>query len=142
MDDRTSIWSVPAKWQKAFFWLFTFQMAVITGILIWYHGWQKTNDTKVETFIAIGHDVGGFILPVTALTFILVEVGFMLSEIFLRERFEKGREQGLEQGLEQGSEQEKKRRKEQASRLVDSGKLPAEVLELLFGDEAEQGNSS
>jgi TRAP-type C4-dicarboxylate transport system permease small subunit len=130
MDDRTSIWSVPAKWQKAFFWLFTFQMAVITGILIWYHGWQKTNDTKVETFIAIGHDVGGFILPVTALTFILVEVGFMLSEIFLRERFEKGREQ------------EKKRRKEQASRLVDSGKLPAEVLELLFGDEAEQGNSS
>ena len=130
MDDRTSIWSVPAKWQKAFFWLFTFQLAVITGVLIWYHGWQKTNDTKVETFIAIGHDVGGFILPVTALTFILVEVGFMLSEIFLRERFEKGREQ------------EKKRRKEQAIQLVDSGKLPPEVLELLFGDEEERDNSS
>ena len=57
---------------------------------------------RVETFIAIGHDVGGFVLPVTALTFILVEVGFMLSEIFLRERFEKGREEGLEQGLGAG----------------------------------------
>ena len=107
---------MPAKWQKAFFWLFTLQLAVITGILIWYHVWVKTDDTRVETFIAIGHDVGGFVLPVTALTFILVEVGFMLSEIFLRERFEKGREEGLEQ--------EKKRRKERASRLVDSGKLP------------------
>ena len=138
MDDRASIWSVPAKWQKAFFWLFTFQLAVITGVLIWYHVWQKTDDTKVETFIAIGHDLGGFVLPVTALTFILVEVGFMLSEIFLRERFEKG----LEEGLEQGLEQEKKRRKERASRLVDSGKLPPEVLDLLFGDEEEQINSS
>jgi hypothetical protein len=68
------------------------------------------------------------------LTFILVEVGFMLSEIFLRERFEKGREQG--------SEQEKKRRKEQATQLVDSGKLPPEVLKLLFGDEEERDNSS
>ncbi len=125
---------MPAKWQKAFFWLFTFQLAIITGVLIWYHGWQKTDDTKVETFIAIGHDVGGFVLPATALTFILVEVGFMLSEIFLRERFEKGREQG--------SEQEKKRRKEQATQLVDSGKLPPEVLELLFGDEEERDNSS
>ena len=133
MDDRTSIWSVPAKWQKAFFWLFTLQLAVITCVLIWYHVRVKTDDTRVETFIAIGHDVGGFVLPVTALTFILVEVGFMLSEIFLRERFEKGREEGLEQ--------EKKRRKELASRLVDSGKLPAEVLELLFDDE-EQNNSS
>ena len=54
----------------------------------------------------------------------------MLSQIFLRERFEKGREQ------------EKQRRKERASRLVDSGKLPAEVLEFLFGDEEEQNNSS
>ena len=54
----------------------------------------------------------------------------MLSEIFLRERFEKGREQ------------EKKRRKEQATQLVDSGKLPPEVLELLFGDEEERDNSS
>ena len=125
---------MPAKWQKAFFWLFTFQLAIITGVLIWYHGWQKTDDTKVETFIPIGHDVGGFVLPATALTFILVEVGFMLSEIFLRERFEKGREQG--------SEQEKKRRKEQATQLVDSGKLPPEVLELLFGDEEERDNSS
>ena len=125
---------MPAKWQKAFFWLFTFQLAIITGVLIWYHGWQKTDDTKVETFIAIGHDVGGFVLPATALTFILVEVGFMLSEIFLRERFEKGREQG--------SEQEKKRRKERASHLVYSGKLPAEVLELLFDDAEEQDNSS
>ena len=121
---------MPAKWQKAFFWLFTFQLAIITGVLIWYHGWQKTDDTKVETFIAIGHDVGGFVLPATALTFILVEVGFMLSEIFFRERFEKGREQ------------EKKRRKEQATQLVDSGKLPPEVLELLFGDEEERDNSS
>jgi hypothetical protein len=129
---------VPAKWQKAFFWLFTFQLAIITGVLIWYHGRQKTDDTKVETFIAIGHDVGGFVLPATALTFILVEVGFMLSEIFLRERFEKGREQGLEQGLER----EKKRRKERASHLVYSGKLPAEVLELLFDDAEEQDNSS
>ena len=129
MDDRTSIWSVPAKWQKAFFWLFTLQMAVITGILIWYHVWHKTDDTRVETFIAIGHDVGGFVLPVTALTFILVEVGFMLSEIFLRERFEKGREEGLEQ--------EKKRRKERAARLVDSGKLSPEALELLFNDEEQ-----
>ena len=125
---------MPAKWQKAFFWLFTLQMAVITGILIWYHVWEKTDDTRVETFIAIGHDVGGFVLPITALTFILVEVGFMLSEIFLRERFEKGREQGLEQ--------EKKRRKELASRLVDTGKLPAEVLELLFNDEEDQDKSS
>ena len=58
----------------------------------------------------------------------------MLSEIFLRERFEKGREQGLEQ--------EKKRRKEQATQLVDSGKLPPEVLELLFGHEEERDNSS
>ncbi len=58
----------------------------------------------------------------------------MLSEIFLRERFEKGREQG--------SEQEKKRRKEQATQLVDSGKLPPEVLKLLFGDEEERDNSS
>ena len=138
MDDRTSIWSVPAKWQKAFFWLFTIQMAVITGILIWYHVWHKTDDTRVETFIAIGHDVGGFVLPVTALTFILVEVGFMLSEIFLRERFEKGREEGLEQGLEQ----ERKRRKDRAAQLVDSGKLPPEALNLLFGDEEEQGNPS
>ena len=100
--DREAIWSVPARWQKAFFWLFTIKLAICSGWIIWYHVWQKTGDTRTETFIAIGHDIGGFILPITASTYISVEVGFMLSEVFLKGRYNKGKEDGLEEGVVKG----------------------------------------
>ena len=98
MTERDAIWSVPAGWQKVFFWLFTFQLTACLGLVIWYHVWQKIDYGGMDTFFAIGQGTGWFILPITAITFVLTELGFMFSEEFLRKRFQRGRAEGLDEG--------------------------------------------
>ena len=73
----------------------------------------------------------------------------MLSEVFLKGRYNQGKEDGLEEGVvkgraegraegqQEGSAIARKELQEQARRLVESGKLPAETIDLLF-DESEE----
>ena len=56
----------------------------------------------MDTFFAIGQGTGWFIVPITAITFVLTELSFMFSEEFLRKRFERGKEEGKAVGLAQG----------------------------------------
>lgn len=102
VTERDAIWSVPAGWQKVFFWLFTFQLTACLGLVIWYHVWQKIDYGRMDTFFAIGQGTGWFIVPTTAITFVLTELSFMFSEEFLRKRFERGKEEGKAVGLAQG----------------------------------------
>ena len=102
VTERDAVWSVPAGWQKVFFWLFTFQLTACLGLVIWYHVWQKIDDGGMDTFFAIGQGAGWFIVPITAITFVLTELSFMFSEEFLRKRFERGKEEGKAVGLAQG----------------------------------------
>ena len=57
---------------------------------------------------------------------------------WLEEKIRKNREKALEQarqeGREEGRSENREQQAKQARRLVESGQLPAEVLELLFPD--------
>ena len=98
MQDRESIWTVPASW-RIFFWvLFPIQVAVYTGLIAWYEIAVRTNDDVFETLISVGRNSSPFVLISVVSTTVVVEVIFMLSEWFaewLRKRAERrGEERG------------------------------------------------
>ena len=91
MQDRESIWTVPASW-RIFFWvLFPIQVAVYTGLIAWYEIAVRTNDDAFETFISIGRHSSPFVLISVVSTTVIVEVIFMLSEWLQIRGEERGR---------------------------------------------------
>ena len=82
MQDRESIWTVPASW-RIFFWvLFPIQVAVYTVLIAWYEIAVHTNDDAFETLISIGRNSSPFVLISVVSTTVVVEVIFMLSVWF------------------------------------------------------------
>ncbi len=95
MTDRESIWTVPRAWRGLYFVLFSVQVIVCAGLVIWHEVFLKSEDSALETFMAIGRGAAPFVLVVAAETVILVEVLFMLSEWYLERRYRQGRVEGL-----------------------------------------------
>ena len=67
-------------------------------------------------------------------------VGDWLEERIRKNRerdIEKARLEGREEGREEGRKELRTKQAERARRLVESGDIPAEALELLFPDDSE-----
>ena len=94
MTDRESIWTVPRVWRGLYFALFSVQVIVCTGLVIWYEAFLIPGDGALETFMAVGRGAAPFVLLVATETVILVEALFMLSEWFLERRYRRGRAEG------------------------------------------------
>ena len=101
MTGRESIWSVPQTWRELYFILFSIQVVVCTGLVIWYEVFVNTGDNGYETFMAIGRGASPFVVVIAGQTVILVEALFMLSERYLQRRYRLGKAEGLSEGYKQ-----------------------------------------
>jgi flavin-dependent dehydrogenase len=117
------------------------------GWIFWYEigfqsrdSWAKTAQAIIQSVPTIGASAA--IVTVSAIEgqrFIMV-VGDWLEERIRKNRerdLEKARLEGREEGREEGRKELRTKQAERARRLVESGDIPAEALELLFPDDSE-----
>ena len=72
---------------------------VVAGILVSIQELShNTNDSSLETALAIWHGIGGYVLPTVATTIIIVEGGAMVFSGMRKKHFEKGRVEGKKEG--------------------------------------------
>ena len=104
-SDRVSIWSIAGGWGAVFYILFSIQVAVIVTLVSWREVVNRTDDTLVDTILAIGTGAAPNIFTAAAINIAVIfqaEVITMLAERYLKRRFEEGIEQGKSEGIEQG----------------------------------------
>ena len=59
--------------------------------------------------------MGWFVLPVTAISFVLTEIGFMVAEEFLRKRYQRGLSEGRDEEWEKWDAWNKRRMSAEAA---------------------------
>ena len=103
--ERISIWSIAGNWLTAFYILFSVEVTIIVALIAWREIVQRTDDTAIETAMAIGAGSAPNIFTAAAINIAILfqaEVTKMLAERYLRRRFEEGKEEGREEGREEG----------------------------------------
>ena len=91
-ERRVSIWSVPERWRKLFFAIFSLQSAALVGLATWYEVFVITGDSWPETIFAIGRDTAPGIAVIAAESIIVVDVAMILTllyEDYRRKRIER-----------------------------------------------------
>ena len=91
-ERRVSIWSVPERWRKLFFAIFSLQSAALVGLAIWYEVFVITGDSWPQTIFAIGTDTAPGIAVIAAESIIVVDVAMILTllyEDYRRKRIER-----------------------------------------------------
>ena len=91
-ERRVSIWSVPERWRKLFFAIFSLQTAALIGLAVWYEVFVKTGDSWPETIFAIGRDAAPGIGVIAADSVVIVDIVMILTllyEDFRRKRTER-----------------------------------------------------
>ena len=91
-DRRVSIWSVPERWRKLFFAIFSLQTAALVGLAIWYEVFVNTVDQWPETIFAIGRDAAPGIAVIAADSVVIVDIVMILTllyEDYRRKRIER-----------------------------------------------------
>ena len=81
-ERRVSIWTVPERWRKLFFAIFSLQTAALIGLAIWYEVFVVTGDTWPETIFAIGRDAAPGIAVVAADSVVTVDVVMILTLLY------------------------------------------------------------
>ncbi len=110
---REPIWEISSRWRSAYFYLFSIQGLIGECLVIWYELALRTDDTAIETCIAIYRDLALVAAGAAANTFVILEVmnnamiTGKITEQWLRQRLleplkEKQRAEGLAEGLEEG----------------------------------------
>ena len=104
---RESIWSISPRWKTAYFLLFSIQSLVGTGLLSWYEIAQRTEDSAVETVLAIISGMAEVGVAAAVATVVTTEVtqNVMVTGEYLRQKLveplkEKQRAEGRAQERE------------------------------------------
>lgn len=93
-SDRVSIWSIAGGWGAVFYILFSIQVAVIIALVGWREIVQRTDDTSIDTILAIGAGSAPNIFTAAAINIAIIfqaEVIDMLAERYKRHRYEVGK---------------------------------------------------
>jgi hypothetical protein len=70
---RESVWSILAQWQSAYFILFAIQNIAGISLVCWYEITQQTQDSVVETILAISQGTAPIAVGSAAATITLME---------------------------------------------------------------------
>ncbi len=81
-ESRTSIWSVPERWRKLFFAIFSIQTAGIIGLAVWFEVFAKTEDSWLETIFAIGSDAAPAVAVIAAESIVVVDLVMILTLLY------------------------------------------------------------
>ena len=115
---RESIWSISPRWKTAYFLLFSIQSLAGTGLLSWYEVAHRTEDSAVETILAIVSGMAEVGVAAAVATVVTTEVAqnIMVTGEYLRQKLveplkekqrAEGREEGRKEGREEGREEER-----------------------------------
>ncbi len=99
-SDRVSIWSIARPWGTIYYVLFSLQITGVICLVGWREIFINTDDTAVDTILAIGSGAAPNILTAAAVSLVIVllaEVITMLAEPYLQKRFRAGREEGIKE---------------------------------------------
>ena len=91
-ERRVSIWTVPERWRKLFFAIFSLQTAALIGLAVWYEVFVVTGDSWPETIFAIGRDAAPGIGVIAADSVVIVDIVMILTllyEDYRRKRIER-----------------------------------------------------
>ena len=91
-ERRVSIWSVPERWRKLFFAIFSLQTAALIGLAVWYEVFIITGDPWPETIFAIGRNSAPGIAVIAADSIVVVDLVMILTllyEDYRRKRIER-----------------------------------------------------
>ncbi len=106
---RESIWSISPRWKTTYFFLFSIQSLLGTGLLSWYEVAQRTGDNAVETILAVisGMAEVGVAAAVTTIVATEVTQNIMVTGEYLRQKLveplkEKQRAEGRAEGRVEG----------------------------------------
>ena len=93
-SDRVSIWSIAGGWGTVFYILFSIQVVAIVALVSWREIVQRTDDTPIDTILAIGAGSAPVTFTAAAINIAIIfqaEVIAMLAERYLKRRFEEGK---------------------------------------------------
>ena len=110
-SDRVSIWSIAGGWVAVFYILFSVQVAAIVAIVCWREIFHITEDTPIDTILAIGTGSAPNIFTAAAINIAIIfqaEVISMLAERYKRHRYEVGKAEGIKEGIREGSKKAKR----------------------------------
>ena len=85
---RESIWSISPRWKAAYFFLFSVQSVLGTGLLSWYETTQRTGDNAVETILAVISGMAEVGVAAAVTTIVVTEVmqNVMVTGEYLRQK--------------------------------------------------------
>lgn len=97
---HVSIWSVPADWRNTYLIAFLSSSTLIFFIVLGHEVWQGIAASKhwVEIAIRIGSAAAPLIFLAATLCLLGVELGKVLSESFVRKRYNEGKAAGKAEG--------------------------------------------
>jgi hypothetical protein len=70
-----------------------------------YEVGYQTDDSVLETAIAVGENLSYFVVVSVPVTYVIMEAGRMIAEKFLQRERAKGREEGRQVGREEGRQE-------------------------------------
>ena len=94
-EEQVTIWGVRRKLLAAYFWLFSLLFAGVSGIAVWLE-WAKAapgTDAASILMAAMG-EASGRVIWLAAFSFITVEVGNVIAEYFIVNRYNRGLAKG------------------------------------------------
>ena len=101
-ERRVSIWSVPERWRRLYFAIFSAQTIVLLGLSSWFEIAVVAGDSWVETIFAISKDCGPGIAVIAAGSVILTEVYFVVIFGGIVERYQQRLRQREAEGVAKG----------------------------------------
>ncbi len=99
-DRRTAIWSVPEDWASLYLFLFSIQLVALIGLVVWYEIAQVSGDTWPESILSITRGVGASVIAIAGESLVRTEAIVLISERYLKKRYNAGIEKGREEGQE------------------------------------------
>ncbi len=135
-EPRTSIWSVPERWRRLYFAIFSIQIVGLIGLAVWYEVYLQTEDSWQATVFAISRDVGTSAVAVAAESIIVVDVVMILTllvEDYLRKRHERDQATGAAQERERWEAWNQRRLEAEANNQPFTEPPPSPLFEEVVG---------
>ena len=98
-EELVSLWSVSARWRTIYHFAFLILCALSFAVTVYYVVVSGKEVSWYGIIVAIGKNVAPLFLAAAILALIVTEVLRVLSDIFLKKRYEKGRQEGRQEGI-------------------------------------------
>ena len=105
-EELVTVWGVRRKLVGAYFWLFSLLFTLVSGAVAWREWANAAAGTYLVDILLVALGVAsGKVLWLAAFSIITVEVGYMIAEHYIVNRYKKGRSKGRQEGRQDQHQQ-------------------------------------